>query len=174
MLTKLLLALTTLYLTKSQLCGNQDPSTIDDCLSGDSDSNYCCLGELNYNSTFKYLCLLIPKNVSFILPYMQDINLPGNYEIDVKLNCGNRVVDTSPPICGNPYPQKLSDCSAFNSDTSYCCLFKAEGKNNSLCIDSKNLVAREDELFGYVIQCEAGRKIYFSLIAILIYVLLIL
>jgi hypothetical protein len=172
MMAKLIFLILTINNIHSQLCGLENPSTIDDCYNHDSDLNYCCLGQLNYNNTLKQLCLLIPKNVSFLLPYLQDINLPGDYAIDVNLDCGNKTTTTPPPICGKPYPQQLSDCNAFNTDISYCCLFKSEAKNNSLCIDSKSLSKWDEELFGYVIKCE-DRTLYHPVIALLIFVILI-
>jgi hypothetical protein len=143
----------------SQLCGATEPSTSDDCYTYESDTSYCCYAGLTFNSTFKTLCVLIPKNVTFAVPYFKNMILPGDYDIDVLINCGNRTQSTSEYICGPANPQVLSDCSQFTNENS-CCLFRSESKNSSMCLYSSGLQQRNDELFGYTIKCNGERLIF--------------
>jgi hypothetical protein len=183
----LLIILSVINSINTQECGPKASTSILDCLDHDSQNNYCCFTRLKFinqktipiagsegettiqsETISKNLCVLIPQNVTFAVPYFRSMELPGAGNIDVDIDCGDHGINntTSQHICGSENPTSIGDCNAHSTETQNCCYLKSN--STSVCLYGLNTDPRYDEIFGYTLQC-SGSYVFTSLILLLIY-----
>jgi hypothetical protein len=151
----------------TQVCQNKsDPTSISDCNTLSDSSNYCCFTEMIYNNTKNNMCNLFAKNITFILPYIKQMNISTTSpSIYINIDCGINNYQNN--TCGISNPKDINDCNKYSNNTNACCLFQSSQSSVCFYNDMKSLYT--EQMFGYTIQCNS-----YSLVVKYFYIFLIL
>ena len=166
------------------LCGPNKPSKTSDCLSYSNSTDLCCLlTELNAPSEFKS-CIHLLSADAFTFMNVGSMQ----YSIDCK---GIPNYSTYFPFesqytpCGKQNPTQTSDCSAYDTTTTSCCMASIDPTfnytNNILCyyfpnnnnLREGNFTERNIQGTNLYFSCSAGFS-FVSLISIMFYFMVII
>jgi hypothetical protein len=185
-----MLKLTFLFLITfcySQICGPINPQSLVDCspfsTAEKNENNECCFAKLisknktssNSNIQSANVCVTIPKNQTFIAPYITRMDLGlSNFYVDIKIDCGNQTFPRGFEKCGPENPQSFDDCDMYSLPISSCCYF-ASPDGTSTCIMNPGILNKNTTQFGFIIACNSNfLNNYFYFILVIISMILII
>lgn len=134
-------------LSKSQICGDKNPSNTSDCTYSSYEDQACCF--INYNETISG-CLFVPHNSTFITPYITSLNFGLDELFSIKIDCGKNE-EKEKRLCGyNPNIEE--DCFVKGNSTFDCCFFQTPNKEK-FCLWNPVGQRKNSNIFGTNITC---------------------
>jgi hypothetical protein len=156
-----LINFTLFFFATSQMCGPKTPTDSNACLNDSNDKNVCCFARVsiiekssNIINRSSDICFLVPRNKTFIAPYLNQIDLGiEKDDIVIKLDCGeNTEKDRSYMKCGKDKPEGFMDCKMDSKPNASCCYFKSPG-GEATCLLNNGISDSNSTVFGVIIAC---------------------
>lgn len=152
-----------IFFITSQKCGPETPSNKNDCLetSNNNYKNICCFASVSSINKLsketlgtKNICMLIPKDKTFIAPYLTEMDLGiQNENLKMNVDCGDTIqIDKTFPKCGPEDPKNFKECNDSSTSKSSCCYFRSpDGK--ATCLMNPDILKQNKTMYGIMITC---------------------